>query len=61
MAETRTDIDKSKDCVAKALTAGSPGKLATFRTNPRFNGRPGHSTRAAFHFLARWLGHLRRG
>src|SRR5712691_1522777 len=40
LAEPRTDIDKSKDCVAKALTAGGPGKLATFRTNPRVIGGP---------------------
>src|SRR6187455_1496309 len=31
---------------------GASGKLATFLTNPR-SRRPGHSTRAAFHFVAR--------
>ena len=40
LTQTRTDIDKSKDCVARLSTAGSPGKLATFRTNPCSIGGP---------------------
>ncbi len=50
---TRTDIDTSKDCVAKALHRREPREARHLPHQSSLNGRPGHSTRAAFHFMGR--------